>query len=75
MESKKNSRLYLLDWALPQILAEKLNLTDHLALGAYNTLNSQNTTLIRTVTRARFRFVIRDEKHPSSPIKASDEGL
>ena len=75
VESKKNSRLYVLDLALPQILARKLNLTDHLVFGAYNPANSQNTTLIRTVTHARYGFVIRDEKRPSSPLKTPNEAL
>ena len=41
LESKKNSRQYLLDWALAPVLADKLNLTDHLVLGAYNPLDSK----------------------------------
>ena len=69
VESTK-SRLYLLGWALPPVLAQKLQLTDHLFLGAYNPLYPQNTSLIHPVTHARCRFVIRDEERPSSPIKA-----
>ena len=43
VESKKNSRLYLLDWALPPVLAENLHFTNHLALGVYlSFLNQPN---------------------------------
>ena len=65
-----NSRLYLLAWALPPVLAQKLQLTEHLVLGAYNPLYPQNTSLIHPVTHARCRFVIRDEERPSSPHKS-----
>ena len=73
VESKKNRRLCLLDWALPPVLAKKLQLSNHLVLGAYNPLHLQNTTLIQTVTHALCRFVIRDEESPSSSIKAPNE--
>ena len=71
MKSKKTCRLYLLDWAIPTVLAERLHITNHLVLGVYNSLHPQNTTLIQTVTHthARCRFVIRDKEHPNSPIK------
>ena len=66
---KKTRQLYFRDWALPPVLAVRVHLTDHLVLGAYNLLHSQNTTLIQTVTHACCHFVIRDEERPSSCIK------
>ena len=62
VKSKKTRRLYLLDWALPPVLAERLHLTDHFISGVYNPLHPQNPTLIQTVTHARCRFVITKTK-------------
>ena len=40
-EPKRTGRLYLLNWAIPPVLAETLNLTNHLFLGVYNPLHPQ----------------------------------
>ena len=72
-KSKKNSRLYLLDWVLPPVLAKKLHLTGQLVLDAYNLLHPQNTTLMQTITHARCRFVIKNDQHPSFPITNPSE--
>ena len=69
VKPKKTCRLYLLDWAIPPVLAERLHITNHLVLGVYNSLHAQNTTLIQTVTHACCHFVIRDKERPNSPIK------
>ena len=44
--SEKISRLYLLDWRLPPVMAESLHIINHLVLGVYNPLYSQNTSLV-----------------------------
>ena len=69
VESKKNSRLCLLDWALPPVLAEKLHLMDHLVLGAYNPLHPRNTSLIHTVIHARCHVVMKVKEHPLFSLK------
>ena len=69
LESKKNSRLYLLDWALPPVLAEKLQLTDHLALGTYNTVHPQSTSLIQSLTHVRCHFDMKVKEYPRFPLK------
>ena len=63
-ESKKNSRLYLLDWALPSILAKRLHISNHLVLGVYNPLSPENTSLIQTVTHARCHFAMKVIERP-----------
>ena len=70
VKSKKTRRLYILDWEIPPVLAERLHLTNHLVLGVYNPLHPQKTTtLIQTVTHTRCRFVLRDKERPNSPHK------
>ena len=68
LAKSKNSRLYLLDLALSPVLAKKLHLTDHLALGAYNLLHPQNT-LIQQVTHVRCHFAMEVKEHPCFSLK------
>ena len=70
---KKTCLLYLLDWAIPSVLAKKLHLTTHLVLGVYNPLHPRNTTLIQTATHTRCHFIIRDKEHPGFPIKGPNK--
>ena len=65
VESKKNSRLYLLPWAPPSVSAEKLHFTDHLVLGAYNPLHPQN---IQPVTHPRCHFAMKIKECPHFPV-------
>ena len=69
VESKKNSWLYLLDWALPPVLPTELHLNDHLVLGAYNLLHPQNTSLIQPVTHARCHLATNNKGRPRFPLK------
>ena len=64
LAKSKNSRLYLLDWAVSPVLAKKLHLTDHLALGAYNLLHPQNTSFIQQVTHVRCHVAMKVKEHP-----------
>ena len=59
VESKKDSQLYLLDWALPPVLAKKLHISNHFVLGVHNPLSPQNTSLIQTVIHARCHFAMK----------------
>ena len=69
LAKSKNSRLYLLDWALSPVLAKKLHLTDHLALGAYNLLHPQNTSLIQQFTHVRCHFAMKVKEYPRFSLK------
>ena len=69
VESKKNSRLYLLDWALPPVLTEKLHHMDHLAFVTYNPPHSQNTFLIQAVTHVCFHLTVKVKDHHRFPLK------
>ena len=42
----KTGQLYFLDWTLPPVLAKRLLLSNHLALGVFDPLSSKNTFLI-----------------------------
>ena len=66
--SEKTSRLYVLDWRLPQVFAESVHIINHLVLGVYNPLHSQNTSLVQTVTHARCHFVMKDKERLRSPL-------
>ena len=69
VESKKNSRLYLLDWAFSPVLAAKLHFTDHLVLSACNPLHPQNTSLIQPVTHACCHLAMNVNNRPNLPFK------
>ena len=42
----KTGQLYFLDWTLPPVLAKRLLISNHLALGVFDPLSSKNTSLI-----------------------------
>ena len=50
---KKTGQLYFLNWTLPPVLAKRLHISNHLALGVYDPLSPKNTSLIQTATHAR----------------------
>ena len=50
---EKTGQLYFLDWTLPPVLAKRLHISNHLALGVYDPLSSKNTNLIQAITHAR----------------------
>ena len=44
---EKTGQLCFLDWTLPPVLAKRLHISNHLALGAYDSLSPKNTSLIQ----------------------------
>ena len=50
---EKTGQLYFFDWMLPPVLAKRLHISNHLALGVYDPLSPKNTSLIQTATHAR----------------------
>ena len=65
---EKTGKLDFFDWTLPPVLAEKLRISNHLALGVYDPLSPKNTFLIQTVTRASFHLAMNTSERPS-PLK------
>ena len=49
---EKTSQLYFLDWTLPPVLAKRLHISNHFALGVYDPIFPKNSSLIQTVTHA-----------------------
>ena len=64
---EKTGQLYFLDWTLPPVLAKRLHISNHLALGVYDPLSPKNTSLIQTVTHARCHLAINASECPRSP--------
>ena len=44
--SEKAVQLNFLDWTFPPVLVKRLHISNHLALGVYNRLHPQNTSLV-----------------------------
>ena len=61
-------QLYFLDWTLPPVLAKRLHISNHLALGVYDPLSPKNTSLIQIVTHTRCHLVINASERPR-PVK------
>ena len=66
--TERTGQLYFLDWTLPPVLAKRLHISNHLALGVYDPLSPINTSLIQTVTHARCHLVMNASEHPH-PLK------
>ena len=66
---EKTGQLYFLDWTLPPGLAKRLHISNHLALGVYDTLSPKNTSLIQTVTHACFHPAMNASERPPTPLK------
>ena len=49
---ENTGQLYFLEWTLPSVLAKRLHISNHVALGAYDSLSPKNTSLIQTVTHS-----------------------
>ena len=64
---ERTGQLYFLDWTLPPVLAKKLHISSHLALGVYDPLSPKNTSLIQTVTHARCHLAVNASERPRSP--------
>ena len=64
---EKTGQLYFLDWTLPRALVKKLHISNHLALGVYDPLSPKNTSLIQTVTQARYHLAVNASDCPHPP--------
>ena len=49
---ENTGQLYFLEWTLPPVLAKRLHISNHVSLGAYDSLSPKNTSLIQTVTHS-----------------------
>ena len=65
---KNTGQLYFFDWTLPQVLAKRLHISNHLTLVVYDPLSPKNTSLIRTVTHARCHLAMNAIERPH-PLK------
>ena len=61
---KRTGQLYFLDCTLPPVLAKRLHISNHLALGFYDLLSPKNTSLIQTVTHACCHLAMNASEHP-----------
>ena len=61
---KKTGQLYFLDWTLPPVLAKRLHISNHLALGVYDPVSPKNTSLIQAVTHARCHLAMNASELP-----------
>ena len=61
---EKFGQLYFLDWTLPPVLAKRLHISNHLALGVYDPLSPKNTSLIQTVAHARCHLAMKAIERP-----------
>ena len=52
---------------LPPVLAKRLHISNHLALGVYDPLSPKNTSLIQTVTQARYHLAVNASDCPHPP--------
>ena len=64
---EKTGQLYFFDWTLPPVLAKRLLISNHLALGVYDLLSPKNTSLIQTVTHACCHLAMNVSEHPHPP--------
>ena len=65
--TEKTGQRYFLDWTLPTVLAKRLHISNHLALGVYDPLSPINTSLIQTVTHARCHLAMNASERPHPP--------
>ena len=64
---EKTGQLYFLDWTLPPVLAKRLHISNHLALGFHDPLSPKNTSFIQTVTHARCHLAMNASERPLPP--------
>ena len=65
--TEKTGQRYFLDWTLPTVLAKRLHISNHLALGVYDPLSPINTSLIQPVTHARCHLAMNASERPHPP--------
>ena len=62
--SEKTSQIYFFEWTLPPVLAKRLHISNHLALGVYNPISPQNTSFIQIVTHTCCHFAMKVRERP-----------